>query len=68
MTSVTLLPAGAYQATLPHIKAMYVPFHLVYGSLIYFMGLQRERLKCKGLLVDRGAFQTHVKLGYLCLA
>ena len=65
MKSITLKPLGADQATLPHMKAMYVPFHLVYGSLISFKGLQSDRPKCKGLLVDPGAFQTHVKLGYL---
>ena len=35
---VSLQPLGADQATLPHMKAMHVPFHLVYGSLISFKG------------------------------
>ena len=50
---------------LSHMEAVYVPFHLVYGSLISFKGLQSDRPKYKGLLVNPGAFQTHVKLGYL---
>ena len=31
MKSVTLKPLRADHATLPHMKAMYVPFHLVQG-------------------------------------
>ena len=35
---VSLQPLGADHATLPHMKAMHVPFHLVYCSLISFRG------------------------------
>ena len=54
---------GGNQATTPHVKGMYVPFHLVYGSLISFKGLQSDRPKCRRLLVDPGAFQTHAEIG-----
>ena len=53
---------------MPHMKAWDVPFHLPYGSLICTSRLQSDRPKYRGLLVDPGAFQTHVKLGYLYLA
>ena len=58
-------PLGVDHAILSHMRAMDVPFHLVYGSLISFKGLQSDGPKSKGLLVDPRAFQTHVKLGYL---
>ena len=35
-----------------HMKAMDVLFHLVYGRLISFKGLQSDRLKYRGLLVE----------------
>ena len=35
---VSLQPLGADHATLPHMKAMHVPSHLVYGSLLSFKG------------------------------
>ena len=34
------------------MKTMDVLFHLVYGRLISFKGLQRDILKCRGLLVE----------------
>ena len=49
---VSLQPLGADHATLPHMKAMHVPFHLVYGSLISFKGLQSDRPKCRGMSVN----------------
>ena len=63
--AISLQPLGADHATLPHMKAMHVSFYLIYVSMISFKGLQSDRPKCKRLLVDPGAFQTHVKLGYL---
>ena len=52
MKSVTLQPLGADNATLPHLKVMHIPFHLVYGSLIAFKGLHSDRPKWRGMLVD----------------
>ena len=49
---VSLQPLGADHATLPHMKAMHVPFHLVYGSLISFKGFQSDRPKSRGMSVD----------------
>ena len=48
---VSLQPLGADHATLPHMKAMHVPFHLVYGSLISLKGLQSDRPKSRGMSV-----------------
>ena len=50
---------------MPHIEAIDVPFHMGYGGPITSKRLQSDRPKCEGPLVDPGAFQTHVKLGYL---
>ena len=36
MNSITLQPLVADQAFMPHMKAMYVPFHMGYGSLICY--------------------------------
>ena len=66
--AISLQPLGAGHAVIPHIEAMYVPFHMGYGVPICSKQLQSDRPKCKGLLVDPGAIQTHVKLGYLYLA
>ena len=49
---VSLQPLGADHATLPYMKAMHVPFHLVYGSLISFKGFQSDRPKSRGMSVD----------------
>ena len=56
-------PLVAGHATIPHLKAMDVPFHLVYGSLICFKGLQSDRPKCRASLVDPGEYQTHAEDG-----
>ena len=42
------------------MKAMDVPFHLMYDSLICFKGLQSDRPKCKRLLADPGEYQNMV--------
>ena len=60
MTFIALQPMDGNQATLPHMKAMYVPFHLVYGCLISFKGLQSDRSKCKRLLADPGEYQNMI--------
>ena len=49
---VSLQPLEADHATLPHMKAMHVPFHLVYGSLISFKGFQSDGPKSRGMSVD----------------
>ena len=36
---------------------------LVYGSLISFKGLQSDRPKCRGMLVNPRAFQSHAEIG-----
>ena len=38
-------PLVVDHATIPQMKAMDVPFHLVYGSLICVKGLQSDRSK-----------------------
>ena len=42
------------------MKAMEVPFHLMYDSLICFKGLQSDRPKCKRLLADPGEYQNMI--------
>ena len=42
------------------MKAMDVPFHLIYDSLICFKGLQSDRPKCKRLLADPGEYQNMI--------
>ena len=37
--SITLQPPVADQAFMPHMKAMYVPFHMGYDSLITYQRL-----------------------------
>ena len=42
------------QPSIPHMKAMDVPFHLPYGMLISIHRLHSDRPKCRGGLVDPG--------------
>ena len=42
---IFLQPLGTGHATIPHIKAMDVPFHMGYGGLICSMALQSDRPK-----------------------
>ena len=53
-------PLGVDHATIPRMKAMYVPFHLVYSSLICAKGLQNNRPKCWASLVDPRGYQNMV--------
>ena len=46
------------QATIPHMNAMDVPFHMHHGGLIWTKGLQNDRLKYSASVVDPGAFQN----------
>ena len=34
------------------MMSMYLPFHMMYGSQIYFKGLQSDRLKFRALVSD----------------
>ena len=54
---------GGTQATILHMKATYVLFHLMYGSFVCLKRLQSERPKCGGMMVDPGAFQNHAEIG-----
>ena len=53
-------PLVVDHATIPQMKAMDVPFHLVYGSLIWVKGLQSDRPKCWASLVDPGEYQNMI--------
>ena len=46
--SLTLQPLVAGQAYVPHMKAIYLPFHMPYGSLVCPYRLQIDRLICRG--------------------
>ena len=52
MNSIALQPLVADQVLMPHIKAMYVPFQMGYGSLMCYKGLRSDRLKCLRVLVE----------------
>ena len=43
--SLTLQPLVADQAYMVHMKAINVPFYLMYGSLMFSKGLQSDRPK-----------------------
>ena len=45
MNLITLQPLVVDQALMPYMKAMHVPFHLLYGSLICYQRLQSDRPK-----------------------
>ena len=53
-------PLVVDHATIPQMKAMDVPFHLVYGSLICVKGLQSDRPKCWASLVDPREYQNMI--------
>ena len=53
-------PLVADHTTIPHMKAMDVPFNLMYDSLICFKGLQSDRPKCWASLVDPGEYQNMI--------
>ena len=44
--AISMQPLVVDHATIPQMKAMDVPFYLVYGSLICIKGLQSDRPKC----------------------
>ena len=41
--AISLQPLGVGHATIPHIKAVDVPSHLIYGSLMCAKRLQSDR-------------------------
>ena len=55
---VSLQPLGADHVTMPHLIAVYVPFHMGYSSLMCSKGLQSHRTKCLTCMVDPRAFQN----------
>ena len=42
---IAMQPLIADHALMPHLKAMYVPFHMAYSGLICSKGLQSDRPK-----------------------
>ena len=56
-STVTLQPHVAHHATIPHMIAMDLPFHIRYNSLICYENLQSGRLYCTvlGMGRNRGA-------------
>ena len=44
-TVIAMQPLVADHALMPHLKAMYVPFHMAYSGLICSKGLQSDRPK-----------------------
>ena len=46
MTLIALQPPVPDQVFMPHMEAIYVPFHMGYCSLSCYKGLPSERLKC----------------------
>ena len=77
MTStVTLQPLIANHATIPHVIAMNLPFHVRYSSLICYKKLKNDRLFCTVLELGRkwvpqplslptGCFSELWRLSYL---
>ena len=53
-TFISLKPLGIGHANIPHIKAMDVPFHLIYSSLICAKRSQSDRQNKMGYLQTPG--------------
>ena len=51
--TVTMQPLAADHATIPHVIAMNLPFHVRYSSLVYYKKLQSDRLYCSVLEMGR---------------
>ena len=49
---------------MPHMKAMYLPFQIPYGSLVFPNRLQGDRPKCRGRLADPGGPQKTSIISY----
>ena len=54
---ISLQPLGLGHATIPHIKAVDVPFHLIYGSLICAKRFQSDRENKEGCSQTPGGHQ-----------
>ena len=52
-------PLVAHKTFMPQMRAINVPFHLLYGSLICSKKLQSDILKCTGMLADPSTPQNH---------
>ena len=50
--TVSLQPLVADHATVPHMEAMDVPFHIIYSGLICLKRLLSGRQKCTAYLLD----------------
>ena len=60
MNFLTLQPLVVDQALMPYMKAMHVPFHLLYGSLICYQRLQSDRPKWRGMVAEVSQTQKHM--------
>ena len=54
---ISLQPLGVGNATIPHVKAIDVPFHLIYGSLICAKRFQSDRQNKEGCSQTPGGHQ-----------
>ena len=59
-TFISLKPLGIGHANIPHIKAMDVPFHLIYSSLICAKRSQSDRQNKMGYLQTPGGHQNMI--------
>ena len=48
---------------MPHMKAMNVLFHLLYGSLFCSKGLQSDRPECLRMVGEAGTLNEHAEIG-----
>ena len=48
---------------MPHMKAMKVLFHLLYGSLFCSKGLQSDRPECLRMVGEAGTLNEHAEIG-----
>ena len=52
MTLIALQPLVTDQVFMPHMEAMYVPFHMGYCSLICYKGLHNSHVHSLSMFVD----------------
>ena len=57
---ISLQPLGVGHATIPHIKAVDVSFHLIYGSLISAKRFQSDRQNKEGCSQTPGGHQNMI--------
>ena len=58
--AISLQILGVGHATIPHIKAMDVPFHMGYSGPVCSKRLLSDRPKCKRLLADPGEYPNMI--------